>query len=105
MKTLVRALPEGNVTELDMIHNFPRKVKDLSTGGEGAPASLESIRGPIEEDLSAVDGVIRRRLESHVVLIRTIADYIVGSGGKRLRPALVLLTANAFGAHGPACFP
>jgi octaprenyl-diphosphate synthase len=46
--------------------------------------------------------VIRRRLDSHVVLIRTIADYIVGSGGKRLRPALVLLTANAFGAAGDA---
>jgi len=65
------------------------------------PPSLESIRAPIEEDLSKVDAVIRRRLESHVVLIRTIADYIVGSGGKRLRPALVLLTANALEARGP----
>src|SRR5688500_15998332 len=65
------------------------------------PPSLESIRAPIEEDLASVDAVIRRRLESHVVLIRTIADYIVGAGGKRLRPALVLLTANALGARGP----
>ena len=61
-----------------MIHNFPRKVKDLSSDAASAPAGLESIREPIEEDLSAVDSVIRRRLESHVVLIRTIADYIVG---------------------------
>ncbi len=80
-----------------MIHKFPHKVKDLSP----RPPSLESIRAPIEEDLASVDAVIRRRLESHVVLIRTIADYIVGSGGKRLRPALVLLTANALGARGP----
>ena len=49
-----------------------------------------------------VDAVIRDRLASDVVLIRTIAGYIVASGGKRLRPALVLLTANALGAQGPA---
>ena len=79
----------GVVTVLDMIHNFPRKVKDLSSDAASAPAGLESIREPIEEDLSAVDSVIRRRLESHVVLIRTIADYIVGAGGKRLRPFLL----------------
>jgi octaprenyl-diphosphate synthase len=89
-------------TELDMIHNFPRKVKDLTDGTASEPASLEGIRAPIEEDLEIVDKVIRRRLDSHVALIRTIADYIVGSGGKRLRPALVLLTANAFGAEGTA---
>jgi len=62
-----------------------------------APASLEAIRAPIAEDLRHVDEVIRRRLQSDVVLIRTIAQYIVGAGGKRLRPALVLLAARAFG--------
>ena len=67
-----------------------------------APASLEAIRAPIAADLDQVDEVIRRRLDSEVVLIRTIADYIIGSGGKRLRPALVLLAAKAFGAEGPA---
>ncbi|MEO5695353.1 MAG: octaprenyl diphosphate synthase [Usitatibacter sp.] len=67
-----------------------------------APASLEAIREPIAADLAEVDGVIRRRLESEVVLIGTISSYIIGSGGKRLRPALVLLAANAFGAQGPA---
>ena len=64
--------------------------------------SLEAVRAPIETDLGKVDEVIRRRLDSDVVLIRTIANYIVGSGGKRLRPALVLLSANAFGAEGGA---
>ena len=66
------------------------------------PASLESIRAPIAADLALVDDVIRARLDSEVVLIRTIAHYIVESGGKRLRPALVLLAANAFGATGEA---
>jgi octaprenyl-diphosphate synthase len=67
-----------------------------------APVSLESIRAPIAEDLAQVDEVIRRRLDSDVALIRTVAGYIVAAGGKRLRPALVLLAANAFGAKGPA---
>ena len=65
-----------------------------------SPVTLESIRAPIAADMAKVDEVIRRRLDSHVVLIRTVADYIIGSGGKRLRPALVLLSANAFGAEG-----
>jgi octaprenyl-diphosphate synthase len=62
-----------------------------------APVSLESIRAPVAKDLDRVDAVIRQRLDSDVLLIRTIGSYIVGSGGKRLRPALVLLSANAFG--------
>ena len=67
-----------------------------------APVSLESIRAPIAADLAQVDEVIRRRLDSDVALIRTVAGYIVAAGGKRLRPALVLLAANAFGAQGSA---
>jgi octaprenyl-diphosphate synthase len=66
------------------------------------PISLESIRAPIAADMGQVDEVIRRRLASEVLLIRTVANYIVESGGKRLRPALVLLAANACGAQGPA---
>jgi octaprenyl-diphosphate synthase len=66
------------------------------------PVTLESIRAPITADLVAIDAVIRQRLASDVVLIRTVANYIVESGGKRLRPALLLLAANACGAEGPA---
>jgi len=66
------------------------------------PVSLESIRAPIADDLKAVDEVIRRSIDSEVVLVRTIADYIIEAGGKRLRPALLLLAANAVGARGPA---
>jgi octaprenyl-diphosphate synthase len=64
--------------------------------------SLDSIRAPVADDMGRVDEVIRRRLASDVVLIRTVAEYIVGSGGKRLRPALLLLAANACGAQGAA---
>ncbi|TCV02851.1 octaprenyl-diphosphate synthase [Paracandidimonas soli] len=50
--------------------------------------------------MHAVDTVIRARLDSEVVLIRTIGEYIVSGGGKRMRPALVLMIANALGYQG-----
>lgn len=62
--------------------------------------SIDAIREFISADMQAVDEVIRRRLDSEVVLIRQVAEYIVGSGGKRLRPALVILCAGAFGYRG-----
>jgi octaprenyl-diphosphate synthase len=60
----------------------------------------EILRDLIAADMRAVDAVIRRRLESDVVLIRQIAEYIIAGGGKRLRPALVLLAAGATGYRG-----
>ncbi|MBI2959747.1 MAG: octaprenyl diphosphate synthase [Betaproteobacteria bacterium] len=60
----------------------------------------ESILSLVAADMEAVDALIRRRLDSDVALVRTIAEYIIGSGGKRLRPALVLLAAGAFGYKG-----
>jgi len=47
--------------------------------------------------MHAVDAFIRKSLHSDVVLINQVADYIINSGGKRLRPALVLLSAGVFG--------
>jgi octaprenyl-diphosphate synthase len=51
--------------------------------------------------MRAVDDVIRARLGSDVLLIRQVAEYIVGGGGKRLRPMLLLLSAGAFAYRGP----
>ena len=62
--------------------------------------TINAIRDFIAEDLQAVDDVIRQRLHSEVELIRRIADYIIGGGGKRLRPALLILSARACGYHG-----
>ena len=59
--------------------------------------SLEPIRKLVAEDLRAVDHVIRTRLASDVVLVNQVAEYIVNSGGKRLRPLLVLIAARACG--------
>lgn len=72
-----------------------RGVPDLNDSPP--PVSLAAIRAPIAADLTAVDAVIRARLDSEVALIRQVAEYIVQSGGKRLRPALVLLAAGACG--------
>jgi len=62
--------------------------------------SIDAIRAFIAADMQAVDEVIRSRLHSDVVLIRQVAEYIIGGGGKRLRPALVILSAGAFGYPG-----
>ncbi len=50
--------------------------------------------------MQAVDAVIRKRLHSDVALVRQVAEYIINAGGKRLRPALVLLCAGALGYKG-----
>lgn len=57
--------------------------------------------GPISQEMSAVDAVIRTRLSSDVALVAQIAEYIVAAGGKRLRPVLLLLVSSALGFRGP----
>jgi octaprenyl-diphosphate synthase len=56
---------------------------------------------PIETAMQRVDDLIRERLASRVVLIDQISRYIVGAGGKRIRPRLVLLFSQALGFDGP----
>jgi octaprenyl-diphosphate synthase len=51
----------------------------------------------VADDLARVDALIRRRLDSDVALVRQVAEYLVASGGKRLRPALLLLACGAVG--------
>jgi octaprenyl-diphosphate synthase len=58
---------------------------------------LHDILAPIADDLLHVDATIRARLQSEVALINDIGAHIVSAGGKRLRPALVLLSARALG--------
>lgn len=64
--------------------------------------NLSTILAPIAADMQQVDTVIRQRLHSDVPLIRTIGEYIIAAGGKRLRPALVLLVARALGHESKA---
>lgn len=62
--------------------------------------SIDLIRTLLADDMNAVDAVIRQRLHSDVVLVRQVSDYIIGAGGKRLRPVLLLLAAGACGYRG-----
>lgn len=64
---------------------------------DNASMSLKSILAPVAREMHDVDALIRDRLGSDVVLINALADHIIHSGGKRLRPALVLLAARACG--------
>ena len=59
-----------------------------------------SIIQPIAADMDAVNAVIRQQLHSEVPLVNQIAEYIISAGGKRIRPVLVLLVANAYGYRG-----
>lgn len=61
---------------------------------------IDHIRELVADDMAAVDQLIHDRLRSDVVLINQLSQYIVNSGGKRLRPMLVLLAARAFGYRG-----
>lgn len=61
---------------------------------------LPSLYSLIADDMKAVDAVIRRRLHSDVALVSQVAEYIIGGGGKRMRPALVLMSAEAMGYEG-----
>ncbi|HHJ13612.1 MAG TPA: octaprenyl diphosphate synthase [Gammaproteobacteria bacterium] len=62
--------------------------------------SIEAIRALMREDMRAVDARILERLESEIALVNELGRYIVNSGGKRLRPLLLLLSARASGYRG-----
>jgi len=61
---------------------------------------IEDIRRLLRAETQAVDRLILERLRSDVALINELGRYIVNSGGKRLRPLLVLLAARACGYQG-----
>ena len=62
----------------------------------GEETGIQAIRGLIKDDMEAVNELVHEKLRSGVPLIDQLGNYIVNSGGKRLRPALVLLSANCF---------
>ncbi|MDQ1309517.1 MAG: octaprenyl-diphosphate synthase, partial [Pseudomonadota bacterium] len=61
---------------------------------------LDKIREPVADELRSLDRLIVARLASDVVLVNQVSQYIIGAGGKRLRPLSVLLAARACGYAG-----
>jgi octaprenyl-diphosphate synthase len=66
--------------------------------------SASSVLTLIADDMREVDAVIARRLDSGVPLVGEVSRYIISSGGKRLRPALLLLVSGALGFQGDQRF-
>jgi octaprenyl-diphosphate synthase len=60
-------------------------------------SNAASIHASVAEDFAAVNRTILDQLASRIPLVETIGQYIIESGGKRLRPLLVLLAARALG--------
>ena len=65
-----------------------------------ARITLEKIQAVVADDLHGVDQVIATNLYSEVALIDQVAEHIIHSGGKRLRPLLTVLGARASGYRG-----
>ncbi len=65
-----------------------------------SPVTADALKNLLAPDMAEVDRVLRTSLDSDVVLVRQVAEYIIAGGGKRLRPALLLLSARACGYAG-----
>lgn len=67
--------------------------------------TVQNVLELCAEDMARIDECIRDSLDSHVVLINQVANYIISGGGKRLRPMLLVLSARANGYTGDAHIP
>ena len=68
-------------------------------------SNAASIHASVAEDFAAVNRTILDQLASRIPLVETIGQYIIESGGKRLRPLLVLLAARSLGYPGDESVP
>ena len=62
--------------------------------------NFDDVAALVSDDIEAVDRLIIESLDSDVALVSKVSEYIVMSGGKRLRPLIVLLAARALGYEG-----
>jgi octaprenyl-diphosphate synthase len=67
--------------------------------------TFDAVSNLARDDMQAVDRLISTSLESDVALVSQVSRYIVASGGKRLRPLIVLLAARALGYEGEQHVP
>jgi len=77
-------------------------ISSSDLAGQKPEDLLDAANALISDDMAAVDHHIQNELKSDVVLIEQIGHYIVGAGGKRLRPVTLLLAAHALGYRGTA---
>lgn len=91
---------------LPIIPAFPRIPRALAPPPLSAPTSSASSAALdlIAGDMAEVDKVISARLDTGVPLVSQVSRYIIAAGGKRLRPALLLLMCGALGYTGEQRF-
>ena len=82
------------------MNNSTAAVADEPAVAADAEHLLQSATSLVRDDLDAVNHAIRQRLDSDIALIRTIGAHLINSGGKRLRPLILLLSAKASGYRG-----
>ena len=77
-------------------------MRILMQAAENPPVSpsFSDVINLASSEMQAVDALIRDSLKSDVLLVSQVSEYIVTSGGKRLRPLIVLLAARALGYTG-----
>src|SRR5262245_17083536 len=66
-----------------------------------APAAYAAAMERLSEDLALVEAAMREQLFSESEVLAALGDHVLGSGGKRMRPALLLLAAELCGYTGP----
>lgn len=92
------------MTSMSLKENYQTTtISEFSDNQNNTEQALEQVSYLIENELSLVEKVIQRRLQSEVPSVTQIANYIVGSGGKRIRPILCILAARALGSHDHRC--
>src|SRR6201985_93808 len=75
-------------------------MSSVPAASHDAIMEFSDVQALAAPGMARVNALIRARLASDVVLINQIAEHIIGGGGKRLRPMLVLLAAQAAGYRG-----
>lgn len=66
---------------------------------------LQEVINAYEKDLAVVESFLEQGRESYVDLIPEISRHIIMSGGKRIRPLLIMISADLFGYHGENRYP
>ena len=88
----------ARVACIDSFRHYPELMHALEEQLESV--TFDAVSNLARDDMAAVDRLISSSLESDVALVSQVSRYIVASGGKRLRPLIVLLAARAFGYEG-----
>src|SRR6266849_2511746 len=81
-------------------HSRPENPLAVVIPFESQPASIDPLTDLVNADMDRVNATILSRTGSEVTMIPEIANHLIGSGGKRLRPMLTVAMARVVGYHG-----